>query len=455
MATQSPSWLTRVPSGEGPLYLRILQALEAAIREGELQPGDQLPPQRAVADVLKIDFTTVTRAYALARARGLIEGAVGRGTFVKAISAEDEAGVVDLSMNLPPPPEGLSLAKAMRETSRAILDRTDFSALMAYHPGAGSVAHRAAAAAWLEPTLGEVPSERLLIAPGAQTGIAAVLSVLTRPGDTLIVEPLTYPGILALAAHRGLRLIPCPVDGEGFVPEALEAACAAGARAIYCTPTLQNPTTATMSLERRRDIARIVRAAGVPLIEDDPYARLLPQPLPALASLAPGQVYHVATLSKCLTPGLRTAFIAAPHARAAGRVGEALRALSLMASPLMSAVVTAWVRDGTAEAALAGVRAEAQARRAIAARLLSSARGGEQSLHVWLDLPLDRDLAQLREAGRRRGLAVVTAEAFAAAPNAGSGLRVSLGAARDRKVLTEALGALAQLLAPPGAPLVV
>jgi DNA-binding transcriptional MocR family regulator len=447
MATP-PSWLSRVQSADGPLYLRILQALETAVRDGELQPGDQLPPQRAVADILKIDFTTVTRAYALARARGLIEGAVGRGTFVKAVTAEDEAGVVDLSMNLPPPPLGVSLAKAMRETSRAILDRTDFSALMAYHPGAGSVAHRAAAAVWLEPCLGPVPPERLLVSPGAQTAIAAILSVLTRPGDTVVVEPLTYPGLLALAAHMGLRLMPCAVDAEGFMPEALERACAQGARAVYCTPTLQNPTTATMSLERRGDITRVIRAAGVPLIEDDPYARLLTQPLPALASLAPGQVYHVATLSKCLTPGLRTAFIAAPHARAAGRVGEALRALTLMASPLMSAVAAAWIRDGTAQAVLAGVRAESEARRAIATGWLPTARGPAQSLHLWLDLPPGRDLAQLREEGRKRGLAIVTSEAFAAGTDAGAGLRVSLGAARDRAVLGEALRSLAQLLAP-------
>ncbi|MEI9892132.1 MAG: PLP-dependent aminotransferase family protein [Caulobacteraceae bacterium] len=289
----------------GPLYLRILQALQSAIREGELQPGDQLPPQRAVADILDIDFTTVTRAYALARTRGLIEGAVGRGTFVKAVTPEDEAGVIDLSMNLPPPPEGLSIAAAMRETSRAILDRTDFSALMAYHPhwrfggpagGGGGVAgadHRPGRSGTNPDCAGRADGSRR---DPIDSGPA---------GDAVIVEPLTYPGLLALAAHQGLRLVPCAVDQEGLLPESLERACAAGARAVYCTPTHQNPTTATMGLQRRADIARVIRAAGMPLIEDDAYGRLPPQPLPALASLAPGQTYHVATLAKCLSPGLR------------------------------------------------------------------------------------------------------------------------------------------------------
>ena len=65
------AWLRRFEGEPGPLYMRLLAALERAIGEGELQPGDQLPSQRAAAQRLGVDFTTVTRAYALARARGL------------------------------------------------------------------------------------------------------------------------------------------------------------------------------------------------------------------------------------------------------------------------------------------------------------------------------------------------------------------------------------------------
>src|SRR6478735_5202491 len=79
------------PAGRrgGPVYLAVVQAMEAAIRDGELQAGDQLPPQRAVAELLGVDLTTVTRAYAAARARGLVEGAVGRGTFVRRGATDD------------------------------------------------------------------------------------------------------------------------------------------------------------------------------------------------------------------------------------------------------------------------------------------------------------------------------------------------------------------------------
>lgn len=450
MPPESPTavWLRRVDRDDGPIYLAILKALEAAIREGELQAGEQLPPQRAVAASLGVDFTTVTRAYAAARSRGLVEGTVGRGTFVKGRAAEDDAGLIDLSMNLPPPPQGLSLGRLLRDTTRVILESTDAAALMAYHPGVGSRAQKAAAAAWLEPCLGQVAHERLLVCPGAQTALAAILSVLAAPGDRIVVEPLTYPGIRSLAAHLGLTLVPCPVDEEGFRPADLERICAEQApRAIYLIPTLQNPTASTMGAARRRQVADVARKAGVAIIEDDAYGRLPVEPAPALASFAPELTYHVATVSKALSPGLRTAFIAAPDPLAAQNLGEALRAISLMASPLTLGVTTAWIRDGTAEAVLAGVRAEAQARQALVRQILPQASGGPEGVHAWLDLPARWDPRVLREAAQGRGLSLVATEAFAVGPRVRNGVRISLGGPAKQSVLAEALRGVARLLA--------
>ena len=460
-ATMAPElttarWLRRVDRAEGPIYLAILRALEAAIGEGELQPGEQLPPQRTVAAVLGVDFTTVTRAYSAARARGLVEGAVGRGTFVAGRPAEDEVGMVDLSMNLPPPPKGLNLGAMLKETARSVLERTDAQTLMAYHPGAGSPAQRAAGAAWLAPCLGEVSPERVLVAPGAQTALAAILGMTLRRGEALIVEPLTYPGVLALAGHLGLRLVPCPVDAEGFLPEDLARLCAQ-AKAIYCIPTLQNPTAATMSLARRRQVADIARAAGVTIIEDDAYGRLPVEPLPALAALAPDLTWHVATTSKCLSPGLRMAFVVAPSPAAGREFSEAQRAISLMASPLTTAVATAWIREGAAERLLAAIRAEAAERQALARAILPQAQGAPDGIHLWIDLPDHWPGERLREVAHRRGLSLVTADAFAAGREHRGGLRISLGGPAKQLVLAEALRGVAAILAarPEDARLVV
>ncbi len=450
-------WLRRVNLADRPIYRAILRALESAVRDGVLNPGDQLPAQRAVASHLGIDFTTVTRAYGVARARGLVEGAAGRGTFVSRGARDLDAGLVDLSMNLPPQPHGLSLARLLRETTATILERTEVSALMAYQAGAGSPAQKAAGAAWIAPCAGEIPLERMLVCAGAQTALAAVLSTLTRPGDTIVAEALTYPGLLAVTSALGLRLLSCPCDDQGLIPEALAELCAHGPRAIYCVPTLHNPTTATMGLERRREIAGIAAAASVPFIEDDAYGRLPAEPWPSLCSLSPGGGYYLSTLSKCLSPGLRIAFVAAPDPTAAQRVAQALRSLSLMAAPMMSAVAAAWIRDGVADDVLEGIRVEARERRRIAAEILPQARGGAESLHVWVDLPKHLDIGAIRDGVRERGLALVTSEAFASSEDAPSGVRISLGAPSTRMVLTGALKSLAGILGdtPPAARLVV
>lgn len=443
-------WLRHVATGGGqPLYLALVEALETAVRDGELQPGDQLTPQRAVADQLGIDFTTVTRAYGAARARGLVEGAVGRGTFVRRRAADDEAGLVDLSMNLPPPPQGVSLAALLKETTVAILDRTDVATLMAYHAGPGAPGQRAAGAAWLAPMLGEIGPERIVVCPGAQAALTAALTTIAKPGDRIVVEPLTYPGIIALAERLGLRLVACPVDDEGFLPQALERLCAEERpAAVYLVPTTRNPVATSMGLERRREVAAVVAASGAWLIEDDPYSRLFVSPLPALAALAPERTLHIATLSKTLSPGLRTAFLAAPSGSMAARIAQALHDTTLMGSPLTTAVAVRWIRDGVAERVLAGVRLEARARRAIAAEVLPAARGDAESLHVWLDLPIGVDPAGLRALAAARGLALVTADAFAATSTAPGGLRISLGGAAKASRLREALANVAALLAP-------
>jgi DNA-binding transcriptional MocR family regulator len=442
-------WLRRVRRDTGrPIYLALLDALENAIREGELQPGDQLPPQRAVADQLGVDFTTVTRTYGAARDRGLVEGAVGRGTFVRRRAVEDEAGLVDLSMNLPPPPQGVSLAALLKETTAAILDRTDVATLMAYHAGPGTPGQRAAGAAWLAPGLGAVEPERIVVCPGAQSALVAIFTTIARPGAHIVVEPLTYPGLIALARRLNLRLAPCPVDDQGFLPEALARLCAEQSpAAVYLTPTTRNPVAMTMGLERRREVARIVGDSGAWLIEDDPYSRLFDTPLPALASLIPDRAFHIATLSKTLSPGLRTAFLAAPHGAMADRIAAALHATALMGSPLTTAIAVRWIRDGAAERLLAGVRAEARARRAIATELLPTAQGAPEGVHVWLDLPAGWNASRVRGLAAARGLSLVTADAFAVTSDHPNGLRISLGGPAKATLLREALVNVAALLA--------
>lgn len=448
------SWLDAARAGEGPIYLRLVRALAAAIDTGVLAAGDRLPPQRTAAARLGVDLTTVSRAYAHAQALGLVEGATGRGTFVRAQRREDDGlGPTDLSMNLPAPLPGGALARRLSATLHDLLAGTDVDTLMSYHVGAITAGQARLAQSWLAPCLGAFGRERLLIAPGAQAALHAIIAARLAPGDTLLVEPLAYPGLLAVARQSGVALAAAPVDAEGVRPDLLEEALGrtGGAHLCLC-PTFQNPTAATLSLARRQEIAAVLRRTGATLIEDDAYGRLPAAPLPAIARFAPERAFYVATVSKTLSPGLRVAYVVAPDAAAAERLSDTLRATSLMPSPLTVALVSRWIRDGQAEAVLRDMRAEAVARRAVAAAVLPTAQGGAESLHVWLDLAPGADEQRIRAAARDRGLALVTSTAFCPGPSPRPGVRLSLGGARTRAALRTALEDTARIVSGQTAP---
>lgn len=347
----SHTWLAGIDRSHGPVDLAIADAIGQAITSGALQPGDRLPPHRTLALELGIDLATVTRAYAEARRRGLLQGGAGRGSFARPghpPPAEPAgSGPVDLTMNLPPRPA----APALRTLLRSGLDRLQSHAgtpgLMTYHLGPGTEAERIAGAAWLRPLLGEVPAEHVVVCPGAQAALAALLTTLARSGDTVAADRLTYPGIRALATQLGIRLAGVPGDAEGMLPDALEKLCRTGRpKALYVVPTIHNPTTATMPAARRRAIADLALRFGVAIIEDDPYGLLPAQPPAPIAASAAPAVYYVASLSKVLSPGLRTAYLVAPGRAQAARIASALLAVALGPAPLLTGLVTAWMQDG-------------------------------------------------------------------------------------------------------------
>jgi DNA-binding transcriptional MocR family regulator len=308
-------WITDAQAATGPRYLAIANAIGAAMDRGALAPGDRLPPHRALAAALGVDLTTVTRAYAEARRRGLVDSTVGSGTFIRAAPDGEVAQIsVDMSMNIPPAPADVSLRASLRDGLSRTLRGADVATLMAYRAGAGTREERAAGAAWLAPSCGgTLPASRVLLASGAQSAMLAIAGILVRRGDRVATEAMTYPGFRALAAHLGLTLVPVAGDAEGMRPDALDAVCRDGVKAIYCTPSIQNPTTATMGRGRRGDIVAVARRHELPVIEDGAYDLYPHDPAPSLCALAPERVYHVATTAKALSPGLRLAYIVVPE----------------------------------------------------------------------------------------------------------------------------------------------
>lgn len=419
--------------------------------DGSLKPGDRLPPQRQLAAQLNLDLTTVTRAYDEARRRHLLEGRGARGTYVAAPRIE-LTSVLDLSMNTPPPPAGVDFDDLLKQGLSQVMMGADTALLMTYHLGGGSDSDRKAGARWLEPMFGSLDSAQVVVCPGAQAAIAALILALTKPGDVILTEPASYPGLRTAATQFGRRIVAVEADQHGMVPEMLEQACHQHQPGLlYLNPTLQNPTAITIPERRRKELANIAKRCNVRIVEDDPYWLLADAPPPPIATFAQEQVSYISTLSKCLTPGLRVAFVLIrdPHERE--RFLVALRSFALMVAPLTAALATQWILDGSAAALMEGVRKEARLRHWMARDILAGRYSGTgDGLHVWLELPGYWNSSQLARAADNEGIAVTPAEAFATSAT-GSGsvnaIRISLGSIKDRGRLQTGLQRLSHLLA--------
>ncbi|SFY20141.1 DNA-binding transcriptional regulator, MocR family, contains an aminotransferase domain [Janthinobacterium lividum] len=441
-------WLPRLLPHGGPRFLQIADALQAAVADGSLTPGDRLPPQRHLAAQLDVDLTTITRAYDEARRRNLLEGRGARGTYVAAPKVELTA-ILDLSMNTPPPPDGVAFDDMLKQGLSQVLMRADNELLMTYHLGGGSDSDRQAGAKWLAPMFGHLDSRQVVVCPGAQAAIAALILALTEPGDVILAEPTSYPGLRAAATQFGRHVIAVEADKHGMLPEMLEQACSQHKpRLVYLNPTLQNPTAITMPERRRKELASIAQRCNVRIVEDDPYWLLADAPPPPVATFAPEQVVYISTLSKCLTPGLRVAFVLIRDLEERERFLVALRSFALMVAPLTAALATQWILDGSADGLLAGVRKEARLRHRMARDILAGRYSGAgDGLHVWLELPAYWNSSQLAHAAASYGIAVTPAEAFATGSGSVNAIRISLGSIKDRGRLQAGLQRLSHLLA--------
>ncbi|MDB5818940.1 MAG: GntR family transcriptional regulator, partial [Rhizobacter sp.] len=408
-----------------------------------------------LADTLSLNYTTVARAYTEARKRGLIDSRPGMGTFVRSSgpAVPLRAGTAsEMTMNLPPEPDDPALLARMHEGAADVMASSHLYDVLRYQDFGGTPADKEAGVRWLQRFVPHASSERVLVCPGIHSAIAALVSLLARPGELICVEALTYPGIKAITTQLGVLLHPLRVDDDGPLPEDFELACKTHKpRALYCNPTLVNPTTVTLSRGRREALVDIALRYNVPIIEDDAYAMLPTEVAPPMALLAPELTYYVTGFSKCLGAGLRTAYVCAPNARQTQRIAGALRATTVMASPVTNAITTRWVNDGCAEAMLQAVRAESVARQLIAAKHLAHHQvfAHPEGFHLWLPLTTAWSVNDFAADLRSRGVGVVSSAAFSTDGDPPDAVRVCLGGPVTRDECEESLRLIADTLDHP------
>jgi DNA-binding transcriptional MocR family regulator len=453
------NWQPNLKADGEPIYRAIANALEQDILAGTLAPGYRLPPQRDLAQRLGVDLTTITKAYTLVRNAGLIEGGGRRGSFVRAITTETavldaQSAELETGMNMPPVPASARFLKAYREFVTASLTDARDQQLVQYQPVGGTQEDRLAAVSLAKARGLGATEDRIVLTAGGQNAISAIIVTSFSAGEVLCTAPYVYPGLLSLARRHGLQILALDVDAEGICPASFEAACQSHSiKALYVVPTNDNPTTISMGVQRRKDIAAIAQHYGVMIIEDDAYGQLPEVPMVPIAAYAPDMTWHIASFSKCLSPMLRVAHVVAPSIMSAMQIASAAHESAIMPPPLNVKALTQWIMQDQLKGYIAEIRRESAARQAIVRGLLKavSYAADSEGYHLWVPLTGRTSAQESITAMRPLGLSVVASEAFAVNPNAvSSALRISIGGTISHIRLERAMRVLDALMDTPG-----
>jgi GntR family transcriptional regulator/MocR family aminotransferase len=342
-------------STDVPLYRQIYEGVRGAILSGKLISGSRLPASRVLAKQLSVSRLTVVNAFEQLLAEGYLEGKTGAGTFVASKIPEDLLQVSEAAKraeNVESKKEDLKVSKFARrltETQTRVSRFENAGATVAFKNGitavhefpfdiweklaarafrgarykisgygeaAGYRPLRAAVAAHLFSSRGvHCDVEQIFITNGAQQALDLVGRVLLDEGDKIWIEDPCYQEALNVFRAVGARVVPVPVDAEGFdLTQARERD--AEARLVYITPSHQYPTGVTMSLARRLSLLEWARRANAWIVEDDYNSefRYSGRPLASLQNLDRSErVIYVGTFSKTIFPALRLGCMVVPR----------------------------------------------------------------------------------------------------------------------------------------------
>lgn len=262
-----------------------------------------------------------------------------------------QPGMISFAGGLPGP-ETFPV-KDLEEIACQILREKGAIALQ-YGPTEGENLLRVEVAKWLSREKPEINPENILITAGSQQGLDIVSRVFLDPKDTVIVELPSYiGGLQAFTAYRA-RMIGVPQDDQGMKMDLLEKVLKKQAgknkkpKFIYVVPDFQNPSGATMSLERRKRLLELAYQYEVPVVEDSPYRdlRYTGEPAPAIYGMDnQDQIIVLGTFSKLLCPGLRLAWIMAP-VEWMDRMVVAKQSMDLCCPTFTQLIVAEYLRRG-------------------------------------------------------------------------------------------------------------
>ena len=432
------------------VYMELAKKLEEDIASGALKPGTRLPPQRELADFLDLNVSTVAKAFKLCELKGLLTASVGSGTFVAYSALTDRqrsaplpmSTVIDMGTVMPEDSANSVLMEMARELFKSGTSGRFFS----FHSRGEDEWQKDAAVRLMSLCGHNSNRDRILFANGGQNALSAIMASVFGRGAKIAVDDHTYPGVKSAAAMFGIKLLPVRTTPDGMDPDDLARLCRnERVHGVYLISACHNPTTATLPPQRRERIAEILRGNDAILVEDGTY-QLMQRGVRAVSDFAPERSMYIATLSKVIAPGLRSAFVSVPE-KYKSAVSDALYSLNVGVVPMMAELSARVIASGQFEQIVAAHAEQTAARSEIVRRFLPNAVGEDFQIYRWLPLPDCCDSSAFERAALERGVKVYAAERFAVGKTAPAhAVRVSFCTPQTERELERGLEILAALL---------
>jgi len=436
-----------------PLYLSIANLLEYDIVNGYLAPNIKLPPQRELADYLDINLSTITRAFKVCELKGLIYATVGKGTFVAPNSgatifiSDNEMEKKYINMGIIKPIDQTNSIVA--DTVKNIISKGYLEKLLDYGQPLGTQYHKISARKWLKQYNMDANIENIAITSGAQNSSAIALISLFYSGDKIAVDMYTYTNFIELANIMNIQLVPIAGDFFGMKPDELDMQCKLNSiQGIYLMPSCNNPTAVMMSMERRREIAKIIKKHNLILIENDNYSFLAPDNYQPITCFIPEQSIYIYSISKSLCSGLRVAFMVYPE-RYAAKIIRGIYSTNVKTSALNAEIISELISTGIADRIVAEKISIAKERNEIYKKFFKIENPNENpfSFFRWIPLNQKFNANQFEKEALEQGIHIYHSNRFLVGNHEERQfLRVSLSTAANSNELEKGLSTLKNYL---------
>ncbi|HML37979.1 MAG TPA: PLP-dependent aminotransferase family protein [Bacillota bacterium] len=381
-------------TSEVPLYRQIVDYVSSQVSRGDWTIGSKLPSQREMADIFEVNRSTIVSAMEELMSYGMIEASYGGGTRIA-------SNTWSLLMSAPPDWNRYIASGTFQSNLQTIqtINKLEFDERYV-RLGTGEISPELFPEAMMKDVLHALPDRipslnylgplglpelqqslckrlkkrgidvkpsNILITSGSLQALQLISVCMMKPGATVFTEAPSYLKSLQVFPSAGMEFSGVPMDQSGIMYWKIEKIL--NGSLLYTIPTHHNPTGTIMTQERRKEVYDFCSVHRLPIIEDDAYGELWFEeeqpPFPMKSLDKNGMILYTGTISKTLSPGLRTGWLVGPES-VVERLGDVKMQMDYGTSSLSQWALTEILEGGAYDEYLDALRPKLKKRRDIA-----------------------------------------------------------------------------------------